>query len=177
MQKSSVLIAVIEQLSYVEQIMLTGLIERLKAMKKKNNNKKLLVIHNLNNLTSIEEIDDFIKNIIKNSLTFELEEKPYDKFNKKSQSKNENLVYYKEKNDNVDIFHIIMGNDRDEKIRKYYNEPAINHIISEITVAHQEKFNLIEEFTEHIKKKSKSFLEEGNLNELIIKFILKKQEK
>lgn len=59
-----------------------------------------------------------------------------------------------------------MGNDRDEKIRKYYNEPAINHIISEITVAHQEKFNLIEEFTEHIKKKSKSFLEEGNLNEL-----------
>ena len=35
MQKSSVLIAVIEQLSYVEQIMLTGLIERLKAMKKK----------------------------------------------------------------------------------------------------------------------------------------------
>ena len=166
MQKSSVLIAVIEQLSYVEQIMLTGLIERLKAMKKKNNNKKLLVIHNLNNLTSIEEIDDFIKNIIKNSLTFELEEKPYDKFNKKSQPKNENLVYYQEKNDNVDIFHIIMGNDRDEKIRKYYNEPAINHIISEITVAHQEKFNLIEEFTEHIKKKSKSFLEEGNLNEL-----------
>ena len=35
MQKSSVLIAVIEQLSYVEQKMLTGLIERLKAMKKK----------------------------------------------------------------------------------------------------------------------------------------------
>ena len=35
MQKSSVLIAVIEQLSYVEQKMLTELIERLKAMKKK----------------------------------------------------------------------------------------------------------------------------------------------
>ena len=33
-------------------------------------------------------------------------------------------------------------------------------------MSYQEKFNLIEEFTEHIKKKSKSFLEEGNLNEL-----------
>ena len=82
---------------------------KIKSNEKKNNNKKLLVIHNLNNLTSIEEIDDFIKNIIKNSLTFKLEEKPYDKFNKKSQPKNENLVYYQEKNDNVDIFHIIMG--------------------------------------------------------------------
>ena len=59
-----------------------------------------------------------------------------------------------------------MGNDNEEKIRKYYNEPAINHIISEITIAEQEKFNLIEAFTEHIKKKSKSFLEEGSLEEL-----------
>ena len=166
MDKSSVLITVIEQLSYVEQIMLTGLIERLKVKKKKNKKKKLLVIHNLNNLTTIEEIEKFIKEIIFNSLTFELEEKKYDRFKKKGQAKEENLFYYQEKNDLVDIFHIIMGNDNVEKIRKYYNEPAINHIISEITIAEQEKFNLIKEFTEHIKKKSKSFLEEGSLEEL-----------
>ena len=166
MDKSSVLITVIEQLSYVEQIMLTGLIERLKVKKKKNKKKKLLVIHNLNNLTTIEEIDKFIKEIIFNSLTFELEEKKYDRFKKKGQAKEENLFYYQEKNDLVDIFHIIMGNDNDKEIRKYYNEPAINHIISEITIADQEQFNLIKEFTEHIKKKSKSFLEEGNLEDL-----------
>ncbi len=165
MDKSSVLITVIEQLSYVEQIMLTGLIERLKVKKKKKN-KKLFVIHNLNNLTTREEIDKFIKEIIFNSLTFELEEKKYDRFKKKGQAKEENLFYYQEKNDLVDIFHIIMGNDNDEKIRKFYNEPAINHIISEIVIAERKKFNLIEEFTEHIKKKSKSYLEEGSLEEL-----------
>ena len=63
--KSDVLITVIEQLSFAEQDMLKNLINQLKA---KSNNRDypqiLLVIHNLMNFRNIDNINYFIKNIL-----------------------------------------------------------------------------------------------------------------
>ena len=74
-QESDVLITVLEQLSFAEQEMLKNLINQLKSKKVENNTvrpKKLLVIHNLMNFTDVETINNFVKNTLLNSLTFDL---------------------------------------------------------------------------------------------------------
>ena len=75
MEQSDILIAVLEQLSFAEQEMLKNLVSQLNSKKMEANSireKKLLVIHNLMNFTNIETIENYIKNTLLKSLTFDL---------------------------------------------------------------------------------------------------------
>ena len=73
-QESNILIAMMEQLSFEEQRMLSTLIERLKKKDIKGLQKrKLLVIHNLMNISTVDGIKQFIRDILLKSLTFRLE--------------------------------------------------------------------------------------------------------
>ena len=159
LENATVILLVLEQLSYAEQIMLKNIIQQLK-----NKNKKLLVIHNLMNLTSISEIEGFIKNTLLNSLTFKLEKYEMGKFKTET---NTNHYYYRQiinGDSNLEISHFIFGNENDEKIRNYYNEPLIEHIRKFIRTGEQKKFDLIEKFKNFIIEQSIK-ISEQKLNE------------
>ena len=141
LEKATVIILVLEQLSYAEQMMLKNITQQLN-----NKKKKLLVIHNLMNLNSIEEIKGFIENTLLKSLTFKLKRKEMGLFEKKE---NVNNYYYRQldkENNNLEIYHLIFGNEENPKIKKYYNDPLIDFIRKFVKTGYAVKFDLIEEF-------------------------------
>jgi len=63
----------LEQLSFAEQDMLKNLINQLKQKKLTGIiQRKLFVIHNLMNITNVDDIKKFIDEVLKKSLTFSL---------------------------------------------------------------------------------------------------------
>ena len=175
-QESDVLITVLEQLSFAEQDMLKNLINQLKS-KKSNvyniNDKKLLVIHNLMNFKDVKSINKFIENTLLNSLTFNIKnkEQPMDIFQNGKYNDTDKMFYVQktDESDKLEIFHIIMGNDDSEDVRKMFNEPAIRFIKKVITTATSRKFKLIDKFVSFIIKNSKKYLNGNGFNENSIK--------
>jgi hypothetical protein len=177
LEKSNVLIAVVEQLSYVEQTMLQNLTNQLKEIIKKNNNnnipyyKKLIVIHNLYHLKDIEEINKFIKETLEKSLTFNID-KTKGKIISNKTNDNNNIYVYDENIDieNLTIIHLIFGDDNNKQIKEYFNKPTIDYIRNSITASNSLKFNLIESFKDFLINNS-TFLEAGKFkkDELISK--------
>lgn len=164
-QKANILIAVVEQLTFAEQEMLKTLIERLKQREiEEHEKRKLVVIHNLMNISTIKGIEDFKKDILLKSLTFELKEQymgtmPNDKFDD-SEKKfyiQTNLSNDQE-GDRLQIYHFIFGNDLNSDIKKEYNDPALRYIRDLITVESQKTFDIIKEFQEFIIKNSQKYL-------------------
>ena len=167
LEKSNVLIAVVEQLSYVEQTMLQNLTNQLKEIIKKNNKKKkdyykkLIVIHNLYTLKSIEEINNFIEKTLKKSFTFKLEKTKgdvikgkidiYEEYIKEEENLNKEKI-------NFEIIHLIFGDDNNKKIKEYFNKQTIDYIRNAIIVSNQVKFDLIESFKNFLINNS-TFLE------------------
>ena len=98
MENCSVFIIVLEQLSYVEQIVLNSIINK---MKNYHNVNKLIVVHNLKNIQTINEINNFVDDILLKSLTFSLSKASYDKFKK---NVNQNNYYYQQRHTQLDIF-------------------------------------------------------------------------
>lgn len=171
-QESDVLITVLEQLSFAEQDMLKNLINQLKSKNVRNktvNAKKLLVIHNLMNFTDINAINNFIESILMKSLTFDLRkgQQPMAIFPEKNNDDTKKYFYVQktDKIDNLEIFHIVMGNDGDPKVRENYNEPAIRFIRNVIKTTTSKKFELIESFKNFITKNSQKYLNGGGFDE------------
>ena len=165
MEKCSVLIIVLEQLSYVEQIVLNSIINKMKYYENIN---KLIVVHNLKNLTTVDEIKTFVEDILLKSLTFSLSEASYNKF---KELKNQNNIYYQQNHTKSQISHLIIGNENNKKIQDYFNEPAFKFIREEIRIAEQKSIDIIEDFRKYIINHSKNFLEQKGFDEteLIIK--------
>jgi hypothetical protein len=141
LEKATVIILVLEQLSYAEQMMLKNITQQLNDKK-----KKLLVIHNLMNLNTVKEIEGFIENTLLKSLTFKLRRCKMNLFEEKE---NINNYYYRQldrENNNLEIFHLIFGNEDEEEIKKYYNDPLIDFIRKFVKTGYAVKFDLIEEF-------------------------------
>ena len=158
-QKSNILIAVVEQLTFKEQEMIKTLIERLKNKEiEEYEKRKLIVIHNLMNITTKKGIQDFINNILLKSLTFDLE----------PQKLEENKFFYiqtnhgedntKKDKDKLQIYHFIIGNDLDNTIKEEYNDPALRYIRDLITVNTPKSFDIIKEFVNFIIKNSQKYL-------------------
>ena len=189
-KESDILITVLEQLSFNEQIMLENLINQLKSKKMEANSireKKLLVIHNLMNFTNVETIDNFIKNTLLKSLTFDLRKGKQAMSNFRGGEGNiddRNKFVYVQKTENVDklnIFHIFVGNDYIPEIREKYNEPAIRFIRKAIRVSSAKRIDLIEDFKNFIIRNLQKYLsgsgfqndslkikKQGNIPEAII---------
>ena len=127
-QESDILITVLEQLSFAEQDMLKNLLNQLKEKKIEGiNRRKLIVIHNLMNISEVEGIQSFISNILKKSLTFLLTEQFMSDFKDESQNIDDSkkLIYVQITNDidKLEIVHLVIGNDNIPEIRK--NQIAI----------------------------------------------------
>ena len=87
--ESDILICVIGILTYSEQ----KLINRIKNDIFKYKNKKLYIIHNLQTFTEKRQVEDYINEYLKKSLTFELKENDAKSFDG---NKNKNHIYYYE---------------------------------------------------------------------------------
>lgn len=171
-QESDVLIAVLEQLSFNEQEMLKNLINQLvmygiKYTKNKCTGKRLIVIHNLMNLSTVEDIKDFINETLLKSLTFKLESQNIKKLSMNIYIQDINQV--KDKNNKpkpiIEIIHVIVGNNLIEDIKQNFNEPAFEFIRKHIITEVGKKFNILERFKNFIIENSKNYLEGKPFNE------------
>ena len=185
-QESNILIAVLEQLSFAEQEMLRTLIERLKQKEIKGVQKRsLIVIHNLMNISTVEDIKKFIDNTLLKSLTFSLEpqsmgfNEEYDdsksyfyiqntESNEESQNNENSEDNIQEVPDKLEIIHLVVGNDSIKEVRETFNEPAFRFIRDKITINTTRKFDIIKSFKDFIIKNSKKFMDKEGLSETSI---------
>ena len=167
MEQSDILIAVLEQLSFAEQELLKNIINQLRQTKTKNSiSKKLIVIHNLRNISTVKDIDKFINNILLRSLTFSLTN--LDPLYKNNYIFSQNM----DDKEGLEIFHVVIGkNGLNEKeltnpqlkrdileIKKKINEPIFDYIRKHIIVATQRKFDFVNYFKELISTNSSKYM-------------------
>ena len=134
LEYSDIIIAVVGQLTYSEQQLLL----RIKREYTKN---KIFVVHNLLNFETKQQVTDYIDNVLKKSLTFEIDERRMTNLdeNKKVDGTVLNQTYYREQytdnNDNKKlntIEHLIMAKEG-TAAGNYYNQSAINFLSTNTT--------------------------------------------
>ena len=151
-KKCNFLIVVVGNLNIHEQ----KLLMRLKSKDEEHKEafkelKRIFVIHNLKDMSKKEEIQDHIKNILLNSLTFNLLKKETQLTQKKI-DKTKNSKYFIEKNDNKEIiiYHLILAKDNTDA-GKYYNDFTYNLINQQFNYFHENNtFDLINEIKKEI---------------------------
>ena len=157
MEKSNILIIVVNQLSFKEQKFLN----RLKN--NKNYDKKIFIIHNLQFFCDIKSIEEYIENVLKKSIFSNLDKRFISSFiipNFSKSKYDEKAYYYKEKvigNENNDflyseqkINHLFMGKE-DSEAGKFFNDQTIEYIRYEIKGETKKKiFDVIKEIKEFL---------------------------
>ena len=122
LEYSDIFIVVVGQLTDSEQ-------QLLLKIKIENTKKKIFIVHNLLNLETKQQVTDYIDNVLKKSLTFQIDERsmPVD-------GTVLNQTYYHEQytdnNDNKKLYtigHLIMAKEGTEA-GNYYNQSAINFL-------------------------------------------------
>jgi len=137
---SDVLIFVLNNMKYSEQLLLEKIIKECIKYKKDS----LYVIHNLKNLVTKEQVDNYINNILLKSGTFNLEEKQLKKFPSKNkeinEEKNYSPSYYIMKYDSLTVNHFIYINDicNEKSYNNFTNETIANYI----NYSHETNFNI-----------------------------------
>ena len=132
-------------------------------MKRNKINKDLYIIHNLSTYTSINQVEDYIKDYLLNSSTFDLEEG-----HKISTTEKEEIngKYYYEKTDNPKIFHLIFANE-DYEAGNYYNEFTLKFIENTYqNIINPKPFDTIESIKERFIELSKDIIENIGENEI-----------
>ena len=166
---SNALLLIVGCLTFSEQKLINKISEDIKKLKLKGNSKSLIVIHNLQTFETKEQVETYIKNTLKNSATFEIEE---DKTNISEKSN-----FFCEKTEKF-IKHFIYAKE-DSEAGKYYNQKTINSIKSLYNIdsnkyVYDYKETIIEHFKEmseimyDLKEKVEFNLEETNNENKII---------
>ena len=176
---SDILLIVVGILTYSEQKLLNEIKLELKKWKFK---KSIFIIHNLMMFTAMEQVNEYLENILFKSITFKLEEG----HKISTSNKRVNGLYFIEKNDDkifdFQIYHYIMANEGSEA-GNYCNDFIIEQINKFFMIAKDEPFDAIYQIKESFINISKEILEKtesinfenfDNTNNKIIK--LKKPE-
>ena len=160
--QANILLVIVGQLTYPDQVFLN-------RIKKECGDKRIFIIHNLKNLEKREYVDNYIKDILKLSLTFKLKENNmiiFEDIPEEEKEKSNHIYYTEESNDNdddqmqQDIVHLIMAKDKTEA-GDYYNESTINYIKNQIvTFVGIKKFPIEEKVKEFLFQISKDIMEE-----------------
>ena len=161
--QANILICVVGELTYSEQ-------KFLNKIKKDIQDKRLFVVHNLQNFTKKEQVVNYIKDILMISLTFKLKEYVMINFENQNENEEKNNLYYLEQfeedkeDENTqiehDIVHLIMANDNSEA-GKYYNESTIKYLKNQIsTFVGIKKFPIEEKLKKFLFNISKEIMEE-----------------
>ena len=156
-----ILIVVVGILTYSEQKLLNRIRTEIQRAKLK---KTLYVIHNLITYTSVDQVQEYIKDYLLKSATFHLE-----KGEKVSTSeKQDSGDYYYEKNSDPHIYHLIYANEGSEA-GNYYNNYTLKIIEnSYLNVTDLINFDIIESIKNRFIDVSKEIIENNNDNQLTI---------
>ena len=164
---SNALLLVVGELTFSEQKLINKISEDIKKLKVKGISKYLIVIHNLQTFETKEQVENYIKNYLKKSASFEIEE---DKTNFSDESN-----FFCEKNDKS-IKHFIYAKE-DSEAGNFYNKKTINSIKSLYNIdSNKYVYNYKETIIKHFKEMSEIMydtkekvdfnLEEINNNEI-----------
>ena len=119
--------------------------------------KKLFIIHNLKELSTKEEVFQYIKNVLSKSLTFNLVEKET-QLAQRTLNPNNNTKFFIEKtvDEFMEIYHLIVAKENSEA-GNYYNESTYTMIIQHYSsFQHFNNFDIIKELKEEIQLISKN---------------------
>ena len=161
---SDILIIVVGILTYSEQ----KLINRIKneIHRAKLSRKNIFIIHNLITYTSIEQVENYIKEFLLNSATFKLKEG----HNIRTGINQEKGKYFSEENTEykeLNIYHLIFANEGSEA-GKFYNNKTLNFIENSYqNITNLDKFDVIATIKDRFLKVSKDIIEK-NEKELTI---------
>ena len=152
---SDILLIVVGILTYSEQKLLNKIKIQLKNSK---SNKRIFVIHNLITFTKMEQVKEYIENILFKSITFKLEEG----HKISTSTKSEDGFYYIEKDDDnkseIQIYHYIMANENSEA-GHILNDFTIKQLNNFFIVAKDKPFDVIETIKKSFVEMSKEMLE------------------
>ena len=172
LDSSHIVIAVVGQLTFQDQKFLN----RTKEISKQ---KKLFIVHNLMFLESKEQVENYIKDTIKASLFFKLEEQPMIKFGQNNKNEKDNkkddkndkdhrYIYVEEIGDEKNInhiIHLILAREGTEA-GKYYNTTTIDYLRNNIiSVTKQSKFDVIEKFKKFLCVNASQYFDVPNMSE------------
>ena len=172
---SDILIIVIGILTYSEQKLLnkikTEIIKTKKTNKIKTDKPLILIIHNLMTYTLVEQIEEYIKDILLNCSTFTLVEG-----HKTSTSKETKKgKYFYEESNELKIFHLIYANEG-SKAGDYYNNFTLNYIEQTYqSITNLTSFDVVETIKERLKSISSDIIEKTE-NQSEIEFEKKDNE-
>ena len=159
LKKCNFIICVVGFLNYNEQKLLKKLKMKDEEYKKEYNKiKKIFIIHNLKELSTINEVSQYMDNILLKSITFKLVEKESKLRQRNLNSNNNNNKYYIENNidQEMEIYHLIIAKENSEA-GNYYNEFAYNMIVGGFNSFHfYNNCDIINEIKEEIKTISKN---------------------
>jgi len=150
---SDILIVVVGILTYSEQKLLNKI--KTEIEREKLTDKPLFIIHNLITYSSIEQVEDYIKEYLLNSVTFNLKEGHY------TSTKRENKTgkYFYEQGVSQKIFHLIFANEGSEA-GNYYNNLTLDFLENSYqTVTNLKPFDVINTVKKRFVSISKEILE------------------
>ena len=159
---SHLLIIVVGIINFQEQKMINKI---KKELSKSKTRKTLFVIHNLMTYTNVEQVKNYINNILLHSASFELDKKTL--ITTKMLNEEKKVEYYTEDYKNLSIFHLIFANDNSEA-GNFYNEFALNFIENYFQcITNIKPFDIIQEVKERFIELSSDLIE-NNKNEPLI---------
>ena len=160
-KNSDLLLLVFGKLTFEEQKLLLKIKRDMKILKRKD---PLIVIHNLKEFERIKQVENYIKEVLLNSSTFNLidsTEINKDKIEKK-------WSYYYEPDANPKIFHIIFAREGTEA-GDFYNKDSINYIFTKTgDITDKKSFDIINSIKDTFCLVSENILEEPLKKEEII---------
>ena len=110
------------------------------------------------NISDKKDIYNFIENVLKKSLTFELEEQSMrknDKFDDSDKKVYIQIINNENENQNkLEIIHLIFGDDKNDEIKEEFNEPALRYIRDYIIIHSTRKFDIVKSFKDFLVKNS-----------------------
>ena len=147
-EKSDILIVVVNQLSYNEQIFLNRL--------KHENCKKIIIIHNLKFFDNKNNVFKYFEDNIQSSVFFNLETMKHLDFDIYENHNKGYNYYYKEKNKN--IFHLIMAREGTEA-GNFFNDKTIEFIrVFLKTLINPKIFDVIKEIKQFLSFNSTKYM-------------------
>ncbi len=171
LKKSKIFLIVVGELSISEQLLINNIKED-----EENENEEIIIIHNLFNFVKIKQVKDYINDVLKKSIYFNLDERFIVEIENENTNKDCNKTifienYYNENTEkSIVIRHLIFANDsKESEAGNYYNYSTIiflRNILSSIN--NLIKFDVFRELKEFLINESFKYFE---LNEELIKKI------
>ena len=160
---SKIIFIVVGQLTITEQLFINNLKNNIEE------GKQIIIIHNLLNFVKMKQVTDYIEEVLKKSIYFNLQERVMTEldigvidFKQKT-----NKIFYIEEFNNeetkksITIRHVIFANDsKESEAGNYYNYSTIKFLqIIIMSVSNANQFDIVNDLIEYLEAKSLKYIE------------------